>query len=470
MVNTGKGDDGMGGSLYLVFLGWDERAGCLIETLGSQDLDVEVLGVAEAGQGQHWLPGALAVKSVSLQEAQREARGPLIVMDLRPGDPPRPHGLAQDAVWIPSVISSFLLETCRMAHDFRHYRDVVETARDAIVTIDESHRIIFFNRAAEEMFGYEKGEAIGRDLSIIIPSPHKERHREYVRRYIETRRGKFINHTVELNAERRNGEEFPISISFSVAEVGPHLLMTGMIRDITEMKDLERRVVQSERLASMGEALSYVTHEIKNPLMVIGGFARSLLKSSRFSEEEMKRLEIIVSEVQRLEALLAQIQDFTKPLLLEKEKVDLAAFVEDILPMFKEVAGERNVRLSLEIESRPTVMVDPDRLRQVVINLLKNAVEAIKREGTVKVRVREDPQAAIMEIEDDGEGIPQDRLKDIFEPFVTTKKEGSGLGLPLCRKIINDHGGEIRIWSRPGKGTRVRVEIPLETWPGQKTQ
>jgi PAS domain S-box-containing protein len=356
-----------------------------------------------------------------------------------------------------------LEDLCRQRAEFRRYGDVVETAQDAVVTIDESHRILFFNRAAEVMFGFSKGEVIGQDLSLVIPTPHKKQHRDYVRRYVETRSGRFINHTVELTAERRSGEEFPISISFSVAEERGHLLMTAIMRDMTQLKSLEHRALQNERLVSVGQALSYVTHEVKNPLVVIGGFARFLLRGDSIQGEERKKLDIIVKEVQRLEGLIEEIQDFTKPLRLEKEQIHLAPFLREVgeaLALLGDSETSPQVGFSLEVEGDPVIIVDPGRLRQVILNLVKNAVEAIGDRGKVMVRAWQDAGSVAIKISDTGEGIPPERLGEIFQPFVTTKRGGSGLGLPLCRKIVRDHGGEITISSQPGEGTQVKLSFP----------
>jgi PAS domain S-box-containing protein len=327
------------------------------------------------------------------------------------------------------------------------------------VTIDESHRIVFFNRAAEVMFGFSKKEVVGEDLNVIIPPSHRERHHEYVRRYVETRKGRFINHTVNLTARRRSGEEFPISISFSVAEEGGRLLMTGMIRDTSEIMALERRALQNERLVSIGQALSYVTHEIKNPLMIIGGFARNLLRRNASRDEDRKRLDIIVKEVQRLEELLIEIQDFTKPLQLEREQIRLGTFLQEIMALFADHESYPRVEFALDVQGDPMLSIDPDRLRQVILNLVKNAIEAIPGEGVVRVVAWQDEETVLLEVRDTGEGIEPGRLETIFEPFVTTKRGGSGLGLPLCRKIIQDHGGELELLSGPGKGTHARVTL-----------
>ena len=155
---------------------------------------------------------------------------------------------------------------------------IIHSANDAIVTINEDHIIIGYNQGAEKMLGFSRQEALGADLNIIIPPPYKAEHRDYVRRYVATREARVIGKHVRLTALRRDGSEFPMSISFSVAEIRGNLYFTGIIRDITEYQEMEDRVLQSERLAAVGNTVTHIAHEIKNPLLIIGGFARQLLK------------------------------------------------------------------------------------------------------------------------------------------------------------------------------------------------
>lgn len=453
----------MAGPIRVIFLGWNQGARCLWE-VWSQDPEaprvVGVLGQGCASDGMHEVPPGLLLEDLSGLEESKPAE---IALDFREGGHPRPRDLPRQVYWVPAEVTHLLGEVCAKGQEGVRYRGVVETARDAVVTIDESHRILFFNKAAEAMFGYSKQEVLGKDLSIIIPPPHKEVHREYVRRYVETRRGRFIDHTVDLTAQRRFGEEFPISISFSVAEVGGHLLMTAMMRDMSEMKEMERRLIQNERLASIGQALSFVTHEVKNPLVVIGGFARSLLRQANLPEEGREKLEIIRTEVQRLEGLIQEIQDFSKPLRLQKERIALVPFLEEILSMFRDSEDCSGTEFLLEAEGRIWLNVDKDRLRQVLINLIKNSIEAMGGNGKVVVRAREvSPEEVEIAVEDTGEGISPERSEELFQPFVTTKPGGTGLGLPLCRKIVRDHGGEIRLHGMPKGGARAVINLPLK--------
>lgn len=243
--------------------------------------------------------------------------------------------------------------------------------------------------------------------------------------------------------------------------------MTAMMRDMSEMKEMERRLIQNERLASIGQALSFVTHEVKNPLVVIGGFARSLLRQANLPKEGREKLEIIRTEVQRLEGLIQEIQDFSKPLRLHKERIALVPFLEEILSMFRDSEDCSGTEFLLEAKGQLWVSVDKDRLRQVLINLIKNSIEAMGGNGKVIVRAREVSLEEVeIAVEDTGEGIPPERSEELFQPFVTTKPGGTGLGLPLCRKIVRDHGGEIRLHGMPQGGARAVISLPLKETQG----
>ncbi len=149
-------------------------------------------------------------------------------------------------------------------------------------------------------------------MTIIIPPPYKAEHRDYVRRYVATREARMIGKHARLNAQRRDGREFPISISFSVAEIRDNLYFTGIIRDITEYKEMEDRVLHTERLAAVGNTMTHIAHEIKNPLLIIGGFARQLLKVPGLDDKARHKLSIIAEEVSQLEEMVAEMREFVR--------------------------------------------------------------------------------------------------------------------------------------------------------------
>ena len=340
--------------------------------------------------------------------------------------------------------------------------NVIDNAADAIITINEDHVIVGYNQGAEKIFGYTKDEVMGQDLSIIIPPPHKEQHREYVRRYIATRDAHVIGKHVQLSALRKNGEEFPMSISFSVADIGGNLYFTGIIRDITEYVDLQERLRQNERLAAVGNTISQIVHEIKNPLMIIGGFAQQLLKAKTLDGKGLQKLSIIVEEVSRLEGLMAEMRDYSRPPSLKREIGRIEKLLEELSELYGEYLKERQIDLVLEPQDpQPPYSLDFQQLRQVLVNLIKNAAEAMPAGGTITLSVQRRPPNLEIKVADTGEGMPPDVVENIFTPYFTTKAKGSGLGLAISRNIVRAHNGELAVESRPGKGTVFTILLPL---------
>ena len=205
---------------------------------------------------------------------------------------------------------------------------IINSATDAIVTINEDHVIVGYNLGAEQMFGYTRGEALGQDLTIIIPPPYKAEHRDYVRRYMATREARMIGKHARLSAQRRDGREFPISISFSVAEIRDNLYFTGIIRDITEYKELEDRVLHTERLAAVGNTMTHIAHEIKNPLLIIGGFARQLIKVPGLDDKSRRKLSIMAEEVSQLEEMVAEMREFVRRPPAQKRPGQMSAALD----------------------------------------------------------------------------------------------------------------------------------------------
>ncbi len=333
---------------------------------------------------------------------------------------------------------------------------------DAIVTINEDHVIIGYNYGAERLFGYSRAEALGQDLKIIIPPPHKEKHRDYVRRFLATREARVIGKHLELSAQRRDGTEFPMSISFSMAEIRGSLFFTGIVRDLTESKQMEERLLQSERLAAVGNTVSHIAHEIKNPLAIIGGFARQVAKADTLDDKGRQKLNIIVEEVARLEAMIAEMRDFVKRPSPRKVTGSLEALLDEVLELFEDSFAQQHITLHRVQEAElPPLAFDPQQLHQVLVNLLKNSLEAMPRGGELTVVTRLTERHAEIRITDTGEGMPPEVQAKIFQPYYTTKEKGTGLGLAICRNIVEEHGGCLLAESAPGRGSTFTIQIPL---------
>ncbi len=371
--------------------------------------------------------------------------------------------LSGQASW---AMGEVLRNLANLLRDQEIHSGILDSATDAIVTINEDHVIVGYNRGAENIFGYTREEALGQDLKIIIPAPYKEQHKNFVRRYLATRSPHVIGKHVQLTAQRRDGSEFPMSISFSVAEIRGDLYFTGIVRDITEYKRMEDRLVRAQRLAAVGNTVSHIAHEIKNPLAIIGGFAQQLQKIPGLDEKNQHKLGIIMEEVSRLEDMIAQMRDFVKHPSIKKEPGDMEALLDEVVEMFEETFKEQGVTLQRQkAPENPSLSFDRQQIRQVLINLFKNALEAMSQGGKLTVVSRVTATNLEVSVGDTGQGMTPEVKASIFQPYFTTKERGTGLGLAICQSIMEGHGGGITVDSTPGAGSTFTIQIPLKEAP-----
>jgi len=341
-------------------------------------------------------------------------------------------------------------------------KHAVENTNEAFVTIDQNHKVLFFNKAAEKIFGYGREEIIGHDLNEIMSPACSRNHREAVARYVKTRIPGRIGHETEMVATRKNGETFPASISFSVTEAEEQLFFTGIVRDLTQTQELQEQLLQSERLAALGQMVAEITHEIKNPLTLIGGFAQQLTKETD-DEKNLQKLNIITEEIRRLERLLADLKEFYQVRTIVSEPVDIRELLQEVFSLVQEDCESHNIQTQVRLDERAlTVSGDRGRLEQVFLNLVKNAIEAMERGGKVSIQSRLLRDQVEIMVTDEGCGISEQDRDKVFAPFFTTKKHGTGLGLCISKRIIEDHGGSsFFLKSEEGKGTTFKIRLPL---------
>jgi len=341
----------------------------------------------------------------------------------------------------------------------KKFRAILDTATDGIVSIDANQRIILFNNAAERIFGYSRKEILGENLNILIPQ-HYGDHSRFVHRFLENRESEIIGKTISITGLRRGEEEFPIQLSLSFIELGGKPTFTAIIRDVSDQRHMERKLLQSERLAAVGQAVAHVSHELKNPLMIIGGFSTQIRKGLGQGKEATK-LDMILDEVKRLERLVADLGDFTKTYTLVKRQTHINSVVKDVINIMSEVRLLDDYDLHQDLsEEVQEIICDPDKLKQVFINVISNGLEAMEEGGLITVSSRSIDNGIEVRISDDGPGIPGEDLEHIFEPFYTTRKKGSGLGLSISFKIVEAHRGDISAISRPGQGTTFIIRLP----------
>jgi signal transduction histidine kinase len=265
-----------------------------------------------------------------------------------------------------------------------------------------------------------------------------------------------------VQAEHRDGTRFPISISFSVAESNNELLLTAIMRDLTAERDLAMQVKRAERLAAVGQMVATVSHEIRTPLTLIGGFAGQLLKERGLSERGKRKMGIIVEEVARLEKMLAELNDLSRVQPYEWEELNVDEVVDHVnVLMGPQLKRDRFYLRLKKKNGLPKVVADRNRLSQVLINLVNNAVQASVPGDEIILELAPGSEAGVdIRVRDYGAGIPVKHMEEIFNPFFTTKKRGTGLGLPLAKRIVGEHGGTIELQSDVGTGTVATVHLP----------
>jgi len=229
-----------------------------------------------------------------------------------------------------------------------------------------------------------------------------------------------------------------------------------------ELKKSQKKLIHSEQLAAVGSMASHVSHEIKNPLIAIGGMAQQLKRSPVLGDKEKEKLDLITAEISRLENILLEVRDFTRPTTPHKIMARINQILMDLINLFGPLFSEHHIKVNTQLDPElPEFFFDPDQIKQVLLNLIKNAVEAMPEGGTLTLLTEKISGSVVVRVSDTGEGIDSQIKEHLFRPFVTTKKKGTGLGLAVSYKLIQDHNGDIQVESSE-KGTMITVHLPLE--------
>ena len=238
-------------------------------------------------------------------------------------------------------------------------------------------------------------------------------------------------------------------------------VILGILRDREKKEQI--RLHEAESLAAIGKAVSTLAHELKNPLVAIGGFSRLVKKHLPKNHPYRDKIDIIIEEGRRLEKMVKEILNFSRPPNMNFEKEDIKGIIDQSLPIVSHLAEGKNVGLSLEPTPHlPLVSLDSERLKQAFLNLLSNAIDASPEGGQVIVSIRQGGRSIMVDVTDHGPGIPNSQRGEIFSPFFTTKKHGTGLGLAITKNIIEAHKGSLEILDKPERGTLFRVTLPAE--------
>ena len=348
---------------------------------------------------------------------------------------------------------------------------ILDTAVDAIITIDEHGIVESANPAVERLFGYPPADLIGRNISILTPSPHRELHDEYIARYLRTGEARVIGTGREVEGLRRDGTTFPLELALSEVSGSRERRFTGIIRDITARKHAEQALLRADALKD--EFLGNTSHELRTPLNGIIGIGQSMLDGATglLTDDQRRNLAMVVASGRRLASLVNDLLDFSKlrheKIELHRRPTDLRALADLVLTMSRALIGKRPLHLFNRVDSDvPLMEVDEDRVQQILFNLVGNAVKFTPG-GAIEVSARARDGWLDVTVADTGIGIDRERFGTIFESFSqgdgTTAREhgGTGLGLAITRQLVELHGGTIGVESELGVGSRFIFSMPL---------
>ncbi|WP_326914375.1 PAS domain-containing sensor histidine kinase [Sphingopyxis chilensis] len=356
-----------------------------------------------------------------------------------------------------------------------HLRSILSTVPDAMVVIDDQGLILSFSAAAEQLFGYSEAELLGANVSMLMPSPDRERHDNYIRRYLETGEKRIIGIGRVVFAQRKDGSTFPMELSIGEATGEAHPLFTGFIRDLTErqkteeqLESLQSELIHVSRVSAMGTMASTLAHELNQPLTAVANYVeavRDMLARPDPGDFPMIRdaLDDTAKEALRAGHIVRRLRDFVARGEVEKTIEKLPLLINEAAVLGLMGAREKGIapRFDLDPYASP-VLVDKIQIQQVLINLIRNACEAMAaspvRELSVMSRPDERGFVRVI-VADTGPGVDAQIAEQLFTAFTSTKSEGMGLGLSICRTIVEAHGG--RIWMEPREGGGTEFHFTL---------
>ena len=348
-----------------------------------------------------------------------------------------------------------------LARSEARYRHLVESASDAIVTLDANGRFTTVNHAAENISGYKREELVGQWFAPMLPDDDLPKALGHFQQALAGETGLF-----ETQFYRKDGETRIISVTYSTPQKDEEVLC--LIRDVTDQKMLQEQLIQSEKMSAIGQLVSGVAHELNNPLAGISAFAQLLLAEKRFPPDQRTAAETIYSEARRASRIVQNLLTFARQHKAEKVQTSINQVLDDTLELRGYELRVRGIDVRREYdESLPDTMADAHQLQQVFLNLITNAEQAMEqRDGhhhRLTVRTRRNADTIRIEVEDTGAGIPANLVERIFNPFFTTKPTGSGtgLGLSISLGIVREHEGRIWAENPPSGGARFIVEIPV---------
>jgi len=354
-------------------------------------------------------------------------------------------------------------------------QSILTTIPDAMVVIDEAGLVSSFSATAEKMFGYTQEEMIGQNVKILMPAPYRAAHDGYMARYKQTGERRIIGIGRTVVGCKKDGTTFPLQLEVGEAKIGDERYFTGFIVDLTEKKQTEAELqslqadlAHASRLSAVGTLASALAHEINQPLTAIANYlsaARDMMDGDLAENREffLEALQESVTESLRAGTIVRRLREFVSRGEINRRTLSIAQVVEDATVLGMIGAQEKGIQCSINIAPDTNhVFVDRVQIQQVMVNLMRNAIEAMADSVEKKLHIAVtslDEERVEIAVSDTGTGIDQDLGERIFDPFASTKGDGMGLGLSICRTIIEAHGGIIRAEPNPGGGTIFRITL-----------
>jgi two-component system sensor kinase FixL len=368
-----------------------------------------------------------------------------------------------DVIEVHSDITGLKLVEQDLASREAHLKSILETIPDAMIVINERGIIQSFSVAAERLFGYTPDEAIGKNVNILMPSPYRENHDSFLERYLRTGDRQIIGIGRVVVGERKDGSTFPIELAVGEMRSADKRYFTGFIRDLTErqrtearLQELQTELVHISRLTAMGEMASALAHEINQPLSAIANYLKGATRLMRGRSDDDSKMvcgamDKAAEQSLRAGQIIRRLREFVARGENERRIESMSKLIEEANALALVGAKEHGVRVRLQIDrTHDLILADKVQIQQVLLNLLRNAIEAVtpgdRRELLISTRPTDDGMVEVS-VADTGPGISADVAAQLFQPFITTKPQGMGVGLSISRTIIEAHGGQI--WTEP---------------------
>ena len=356
-------------------------------------------------------------------------------------------------------------------------RRVIDAALDGMVVIDSSGRVLLYNDACERLFGYSAEEVVGNNVRMLMTQTDRKNHDTYIRNYLRTGTARIIGIGRDVTGRRKDGSTVPLRLSVGeLRDEDDAPLFIGTLHDLTEalrarerIEELQSELMQVARASAVGEMGSALAHELTQPLSAVSGFVEAsaaLIDESggRMPARVREYMTQAVAQTQRAGAVIRLMREFAARGDTERSVEDINAVIEEIcgLAMLGTAADEIDLRLNLAADL-PPVLIDHVQIQQVVLNLVRNSLDALDGRGSGAITVATERGGDMVEVavSDNGPGLPPEVRERVFEPFVSTKPDGIGIGLSICRTIVEAHGGRIAVETGTNRGTEFRISVPI---------